>query len=106
MKLLNQQLQRAGLEPAGDTTPTAGFLSRTDEILDWLSRHPEVQHFVMLDDGDLSCATEAFDRHHVRTQAEAGLRDADVTLALRTMELPIDRAALPPPKRPVPGYWS
>ena len=106
MKLLNQQLQRAGLEPALDSTPTAGFLSRTDEILDWLARHPEVKHFVVLDDGDLSCATEAFDRHHIRTEAEVGLRDSDVTLALRAMELPINRAALPQAKKPAPGFWS
>eukprot|EP00966_Prymnesium_polylepis_P090320 2091642-Prymnesium_polylepis.1 len=106
MKMLNQQLERAGLARAFDATPVAGFLSRTDEILDWLSRHPAVQHFVVLDDGDLSCPSEAFNRHLVRPKAEVGLQDADVGTALQILEQPIQREALPEARRPAAGFWS
>merc|ERR1711862_68064 len=53
---VNEELRKAGLGPVVDCTPVtaANFRSRTDEILDWLSRHPSVKHFVTLDDCDLS----------------------------------------------------
>lgn len=74
---VNKQLQQHGMPSVIDMTPVHGFRwvvavpalavqsyrlpvvvrrSRSDEILDWIHRHPEVRHFVALDDMDLTCA--------------------------------------------------
>ena len=37
-----------------DKTPRLGALMRPQEIMEWLSRHPEVHRYVILDDMDIS----------------------------------------------------
>ena len=49
---VDKHLEQNELEPAvGYTHPVEDhFNTRADEILDWLHQHPEVTHFVVLDD--------------------------------------------------------
>mmetsp|Transcript_112515 Transcript_112515/g.195263 ORF Transcript_112515/g.195263 Transcript_112515/m.195263 type:complete len:260 (-) Transcript_112515:3-782(-) len=100
---LNKELEKVGLEPITEATPvseTGGvdFQSRSDEILDWLARHPDVQHFVVLDDSDLSDPHgEAFCKHFVLVDARKALTNDDVTKALEILRLSINRSTLPAP---------
>eukprot|EP00435_Cladocopium_sp_Y103_P069868 s198_g34.t1 len=80
-----------------DTTPDlkGQGLRREEEILIWLKRHPEVQHWLALDDLELaSSASEApmarlMAEHFVKTDPETGLRDmTQVSRALRVLERP------------------
>ena len=107
MRMLNDQLVRAGMDPAISSTPVCGFHARADEILHWLHNTPSVKHFVMLDDMDLTYpGADAFNRHIVRANGETGLTDTDVANALRVLQLKVDRDALPAARRPPDGYWS
>lgn len=57
-------------------------IERGHEIDAWLRAHPEVTRFVILDD----CSDMAMHKNRlVQTDAESGLQDQDVELALRVM---------------------
>ena len=46
-------------------------VNRSDEICEWLSRHPEVEHFAVLDDN--TDAGYGIESHFFKTQFEEGL---------------------------------
>lgn len=97
---INSHLRKHGLEPiAGHTHPEEDhFNTRADEILDWLHRHPEVAHFVVLDDVPLnfedpeSAVPACISEHFVQTDERIGLQDEDVGRALACLERAIDRS--------------
>ncbi len=60
-----------------------GHAPRGDEIKEWLGHHPEVTHYVVLDDcSDMDAVVD----HLVQTSDLVGLTDADVTRALQILE--------------------
>ena len=95
-----KQLCVLGLPPPVDCTPCTDFASRSDEILDWLYRHPRVQHWVALDDMDLTLAHagSAFGAHFVQTNRDYGLGDADVERAILILSRPFIRERFPKPR--------
>lgn len=78
-----------GETPDGPNDPvfTAGGIMidrihRGHEIAHWLSQHPEVERFVILDD----CSDMEHLKHRlVQTDVDVGLTDEDVELAIRMM---------------------
>ena len=67
-------------------TPSMG--DRGEEVATWLSAHPDVETFVILDDQH----RKAFERaglvdHYVQTDIDFGLTDTDVVKALRILSL-------------------
>ena len=96
---MDEQLVSAGLRPASSFTPESGFASRPDEILDYLARHPAVQHWVALDDMDLALDdgddTALPAECCVMTDAYTGLTDADVERAVDALRRRCDRSSLP-----------
>merc|ERR1712224_526018 len=104
-KWLNDELEKVGVPPITEATPISragdvSFQSRSDEILEWLSHHLDVQSFVALDDTDLRDPHgEAFGRHFVHIDNRTGLVDDDITKALQVLQLRIDRSTLPAPLR-------
>jgi hypothetical protein len=99
---VNSHLERAGLEPvAGHTHPQEDFYNtRADEILEYLHSHPEVTHFVVLDDVELNFedpdtpVPACVAAHSVQTDERHGLQPKDSQAALARLEIPIDRASL------------
>ena len=65
-----------GTDPADD----AQYTNRAAEIRAWLSAHPEVEQFVILDDRG-SAADAGLAQHFVQTVSTVGLTDADVVRA-------------------------
>lgn len=93
---VNEELSLYGLPAVVDCTPVDGFASRTDEILDWLSRHPTVTHWVAIDDIDLACSHgDGFGSHFVHTRGEVGLTDEDAVAAVKILQRPADQCRLP-----------
>lgn len=93
---VNAQLERVGLACIIGKTPTHGYATRSDEILHWLSQHPETEHFVALDDMDLTYPHgEPMARHFVHVDEERGLTDADAEAAMACLKRPVDRSTLP-----------
>ena len=99
---VNARLEQIGADAIIDTTHLAEdhFNTRADEILDWLHRHPEATHFVVLDDVDLcyddptaSCP-ECISVHLIQTDETKGLQPDDARRARACLEIPIDRAKL------------
>jgi len=102
--MLNRRLRASGLQPmVGHTHPVEDvFNTRADEILDWLHRHPEVTHFVALDDVDLcyedpaatmpTCIAPRF----ILTDEARGLQSRDVSAALAALQIPFERSELVP----------
>eukprot|EP00966_Prymnesium_polylepis_P214423 4965737-Prymnesium_polylepis.1 len=76
---------------------------RSDEILDWLHRHADVTHFVVLDDVDLcyedpsvtvpDCVLE----RTLYVDPDTGLLAKDIGLALAMLDREIDRSSLATP---------
>jgi hypothetical protein len=58
---------------------------RGDEIADWLSKHPEVTSFVILDDGD---DMGVLKHRLVQTDYEIGLTEADADRAIAILNAP------------------
>ena len=65
-----------GTDPADD----AQYTNRAAEIRAWLSAHPEVEQFVILDDRG-SASDAGLAQHFVQTVSTVGLTDADVVRA-------------------------
>eukprot|EP00927_Polykrikos_kofoidii_P072143 TRINITY_DN68295_c0_g1_i1.p1 TRINITY_DN68295_c0_g1~~TRINITY_DN68295_c0_g1_i1.p1 ORF type:complete len:262 (-),score=29.24 TRINITY_DN68295_c0_g1_i1:90-875(-) len=106
LNMLNDELQKAGIEPAVSSTTVSrlgefdNFQSRSDEILDWLTRHPSVRHFVAIDDSDLlDPHGEVFGKHFVRIDSGTAITDADVSRASEVLKLTVDRSSMPVPLR-------
>jgi hypothetical protein len=101
---INARLEQIGADAIIDTTHLVEdhFNTRADEILDWLHRHPEATHFVVLDDVDLcyedptTTMPECISAHFVRTDEHKGLQADDAQRALACLEIPIDFAKLVP----------
>lgn len=67
-----------------DKTPKRGR-DRGHEIGMWLDKHPEVTHFVILDDDD---DIDPYEAHHVKTKfngAHGGLQQGHVTRAIEML---------------------
>eukprot|EP00931_Biecheleriopsis_adriatica_P088825 TRINITY_DN63059_c0_g1_i1.p1 TRINITY_DN63059_c0_g1~~TRINITY_DN63059_c0_g1_i1.p1 ORF type:complete len:357 (-),score=54.86 TRINITY_DN63059_c0_g1_i1:13-1083(-) len=97
-------LRKYGLAGIRDRTPDLSSVTsrREDEILDWLCRHPEVQHWLAIDDANLAPATSPhrsiMRRHFLKVDPKTGLqRCADVDKALRL---------LPRERGDVEQFWS
>lgn len=67
-------------------TPKKFSQSRENEILTWLRKHPEVNHFVILDDISMSL-TEG---HAVLVNPTIGLTSKDADTAVKLLNKPID----------------
>mmetsp|Transcript_3885 Transcript_3885/g.6466 ORF Transcript_3885/g.6466 Transcript_3885/m.6466 type:complete len:140 (+) Transcript_3885:1-420(+) len=103
---VNSQLRHVGLREIIGVTPTTGFQTRSDEILEWLSHHPSVEHFVALDDMDLSFPHgEPFIRHFLHTDTECGLTAADADRAIEILQQKVNRAELPKPITQEETLW-
>lgn len=81
---ITERFRKFGIE-LSDRTPFYGFDGKRGlEIKDWLSRHPEVEKFVILDD-------EAFDirdyykKEFVKTNFMSGLLDEHVEKAIKIL---------------------
>jgi hypothetical protein len=99
---VDEQLVSAGLAPAVSHTAESGFAERADEIVDWLARHPLVQHWVViddmqLDDDEAGHSTALPSANCVQTDSYAGLTDADVQQAAAALRRRCDRSTLPTP---------
>ena len=77
---------------------------RSDEILDWLHRHEEVTHFVVLDDVDLCyedpsvVVPDCVLQHCLYTDEARGLLPKDGEAALAMLDIRIDRSKLTTPQ--------
>lgn len=67
-----------------DTTPIFREGPRGDEIQDWLNRHPEVTHYVIIDDD--SDMLDSQKNNFVKTSSMHGFQYADILWALRILE--------------------
>ncbi|CAE7423861.1 unnamed protein product [Symbiodinium necroappetens] len=92
--LLAAEMRKSHQTRVADSTPDLRDLgrSREDEILLWLKRHPEVRHWVALDDLDLAPMSSPHRRlmipHFVKTDPEHGLKEPGVAKALRLLRNP------------------
>ena len=66
-------------------TPLDGFRERGEEIAEWLSPHPDVSSFVIMDDGD---AMGQLNHRLVQTDYEQGLTMADADRAIAILNAP------------------
>merc|ERR1712007_119145 len=78
------------LEPIYDCTKDlgGGADSRSEEIVEWLSRHPTVQQWIAIDDMDLTNFMPCGDclrGHFVHTHRERGLTAPDAKLAIQLL---------------------
>lgn len=81
-KTLHDKLKGMGVDLYGMTPLIKWFDGKTrgDEIREWLVKHPEVDHFVILDDDcDMAEYTET---NLVKTDTKVGLQDDDVDKAI------------------------
>ena len=103
---VNKHLRLHDLKPiVGFTHPEEDYFNtRADEVLDYLHKHPEVTHFVVLDDVELNfedpsaTVPTCIASHSVQTDETKGLQTKDVAPALACLERPIDRSQLVPAK--------
>lgn len=88
---LPEALDEAGLE-IYDVTPWEDSLNtRSEEILDYLKKHPEMESFVILDD----CFSDDYSQYPklqerlVFVDANQALQDCDVERAIHLLQMPI-----------------
>ena len=79
---LRQQLLPYGLQFI-DKTVCLRQEDRGEEIKEWLSRHPEVDHFVILDDDEFEMA--GLEGHLVKTTFEEGLLEQHAAKAIEIL---------------------
>lgn len=91
MNMVDDKLREYGMEPCYSRTPLEqeSFRRRSEEIIEYLETHasagkPLVSHWIAIDDMDLGVDAR-MEQHFVLTDAETGLVDADVDLALRLL---------------------
>ena len=82
-KQLEEQLLPYGLEIIDRTISDASG-GRGEEVKEWLSRHPEVSHFVILDDDD-DFKDEELKKHFVQTTFYRGLLEEHVDKAIEIL---------------------
>lgn len=102
---VNTFLKRRGLSGIADKTPNLNppgcfYVPREEEIIDWLRRHPEVEHWVAIDDMDLasvqSSHVKLMQAHFVKTNSNTGLStQLHVEKARRLLQNP--RGSIPAP---------
>jgi hypothetical protein len=95
--LLNRQLSHYGIDAVADQTKDFAsgqqrfHRAREEEICEWLDRHPQVQHWVVLDDLDLVSAdskeSARLRSHFVKTESEVGLRHEHVAKAFECLDI-------------------
>jgi hypothetical protein len=99
---VDKHLEQNELEPAvGYTHPVEDhFNTRADEILDWLHQHPEVTHFVVLDDIALNfedpdaTVPECIASRFLQVDESTGLQPTDAASALAKLEVALERSTL------------
>eukprot|EP00931_Biecheleriopsis_adriatica_P040532 TRINITY_DN23230_c0_g1_i1.p1 TRINITY_DN23230_c0_g1~~TRINITY_DN23230_c0_g1_i1.p1 ORF type:complete len:523 (-),score=80.15 TRINITY_DN23230_c0_g1_i1:28-1596(-) len=89
---VNDALRKRGLAGIHDVTPDLSHSTfrKEDEVLDWLCRHPEVQHWLVIDDADVasdrSPHRSMMKHHFLKVNSNTGLNPyADVHKALQLM---------------------
>jgi hypothetical protein len=105
-------LRKRGLTGIADRTPDfsgRGIVRREDEVVDWLRRHPEVEHWIAIDDMDLahplSPLHTVMKAHFLKTDSNCGLmRSIHVEKALKLLRNP--RGSLEEPSQPSGGEKS
>eukprot|EP00747_Dinoflagellata_sp_TGD_P167762 gnl/TRDRNA2_/TRDRNA2_192818_c0_seq1.p1 gnl/TRDRNA2_/TRDRNA2_192818_c0~~gnl/TRDRNA2_/TRDRNA2_192818_c0_seq1.p1 ORF type:complete len:299 (-),score=39.36 gnl/TRDRNA2_/TRDRNA2_192818_c0_seq1:74-970(-) len=95
MTSVHAVLKKRGLMGIADRTPDLssrkiGDVAREEEILHWLRLHPEVQHWIAIDDMDLAAADSphraVMRDHFVKTDSSVGLqRHVHVAKALQLL---------------------
>ena len=81
--LLEAAMTEYGLEPAGYTPNLRDSgMSRAEEILDWLDRHPQTSRKVILDDDNLGRGGSVLADCHLRTDRLRGLTGEVVERAI------------------------
>mmetsp|Transcript_22715 Transcript_22715/g.57849 ORF Transcript_22715/g.57849 Transcript_22715/m.57849 type:complete len:678 (+) Transcript_22715:63-2096(+) len=87
--MLNGVLQQRGISPVMDCTKELNT-PREMEICEWLDRHPEVAHWVAIDDMDLEIRNSIHARrmrgHFVRTDCDIGLTAALAEQAMTMLQ--------------------
>mmetsp|Transcript_12908 Transcript_12908/g.35038 ORF Transcript_12908/g.35038 Transcript_12908/m.35038 type:complete len:662 (+) Transcript_12908:83-2068(+) len=87
--MLNGVLQQRGISPVMDCTKELNT-PREMEICEWLDRHPEVAHWVAIDDMDLEIRNSVHARrmrgHFVRTDCDIGLTAALAEQAMAMLQ--------------------
>jgi len=99
---VNKHLRIANLAPIiGFTHPVEDhFNTRADEVMDWLNQHPEVTHFIVLDDVALNfedpeaAVADVIAARFVQTDETKGLQTQDVAAALSKLEAAFERSSL------------
>ena len=86
---LRQQLLPYGLQFI-DKTVCLRQEDRGEEIKEWLSRHPEVDHFVILDDDD-EFKDDLLKNNFVKTTFEEGLLEQHAAKAIEILTKPTNR---------------
>ena len=82
-KQLKEQLLPYGLTII-DRTISDARSNRGEEIKEWLSRHPEVDHFVILDDDD-EFEDDSLKNNFVKTTFEEGLLEQHAAKAIEIL---------------------
>eukprot|EP00931_Biecheleriopsis_adriatica_P089126 TRINITY_DN63303_c0_g1_i1.p1 TRINITY_DN63303_c0_g1~~TRINITY_DN63303_c0_g1_i1.p1 ORF type:complete len:337 (-),score=53.67 TRINITY_DN63303_c0_g1_i1:14-1024(-) len=89
---INKLLRMRGLAGIQDSTPDLSDSTsrREDEIIDWLCRHPQVEHWLALDGIDLAAATsphsKIMKRHFLKVDPKTGLKPGiDTEKAIRLL---------------------
>eukprot|EP00906_Rhabdomonas_costata_P034651 RCo048736 len=107
---VNANLQEHGIPKVIGKTSKGS--RRAHQIACWLEHHPEVTHYVILDDADLS-AESRFAGHVVRTASQVGLTDPLAELAVQILSgaalahpfAVLQESLKPMPIRKPPGVW-
>ena len=73
-----------------DETPQLAVYDRALEILTYLENHPEVTHYVVIDDDINLLNNEILKSHLLYTFSCIGLIEQDIYKAITILERPID----------------
>lgn len=84
LKKVGVKGQIIGATPSDTKRISAPVISRGEEIAAWLSEHPEVKSFVILDDFDDFLTNQK--NRHVKTSMNGGLRAHHINLAVDILE--------------------
>lgn len=94
MNDLQEQMEKEGFEMWDRVigrTSISKFENRGEEIEDWISKHPEIKNFVVIDDEFVDICGDKFhsselERRFVQVDFENGLSHKDVLKAIKILE--------------------
>eukprot|EP01128_Nolandella_sp_AFSM9_P008904 TRINITY_DN555_c1_g1_i2.p1 TRINITY_DN555_c1_g1~~TRINITY_DN555_c1_g1_i2.p1 ORF type:complete len:130 (-),score=18.22 TRINITY_DN555_c1_g1_i2:117-506(-) len=100
LKLVNQQLEKHGMEPCSDVTPeipSRGQIVRVQEIYSWLHAYEgEIHSWIAIDDINLAHREEErMENHFVHTDSNTGITEEHVELAVQLLSTPPPWTLLP-----------